>query len=182
MLLIIQSLNGTRDENKLLADVYLQYRQKMFRYAMRLLQNEGDAEDVVQEVFYAVAKTGARRLVDADREGRLWLYLSAAVRNRSLTLLKKRGMEPVEEQAVIDCLDSLNAGDSTIETSEYRALVEAIRNMPPEYADALYYSLVLDMPSAEIALLLGLKSATVRKRVSRGREILRKQLREDFFG
>ena len=181
-MVFLQSLDGTQNEKDLFTEVYLGYRQKMFRYAMALLRDEGDAEDVVQEVFFAVAKAGAGRLPDLEREGRLWLYLSVAVRNRSLTLLKKRGAELVGEQTVYEYLDRQNAGDSTEQTAGYRFLVEAIRAMPPEYADALYCALVLELPAAETAALLGLKPATVRKRVSRGREILRKKLGEDRFG
>ena len=54
--------------------------------------------------------------------------------------------------------------------------------LPPEYADALYYALVLEMSSAEIARLLGIQPAAARKRVSRGRQLLRKRLGKEYTG
>ena len=72
------------------------------------------------------------------------------------------------------------SGNATEEESAYRFLVEVIRSMKPEYADALYYFLVQEMSTPEIASLLGLNPATVRKRISRGRKLLKQQLGEEF--
>ena len=166
----------------LLEEVCRRYRQQMFQYAMRLLHDENDAEDVVQEVFFAIAKSGTRSLAGAEKAGQLWPYLSAAVRNRSYNLLKKRGAELPLDLAEAETPDSLVAGDSTEQAAGYRLLVETIRAMPPEYADALYYALVLEMSSAEIARLLGIQPAAARKRVSRGRQLLRKRLGKEYAG
>ena len=176
MIAMLFSVTGAEGSLSLLAEVCRRYRQDMVQYAMRLLHDENDAEDVVQEVFFAVAKTGAHSLSAAQRAGQLWPYLSAAVRNRSYNLLKKRGLELPQEKTVNEYLDRRVTGDSTEQAASYRLLVETIRAMPPEYADALYYALVLEMSSGEIARLLGVKPATARKRVSRGRKLLQKQL------
>lgn len=182
MFAIFNTHSDAGGDPSLLAEVCRRYRQQMFQYAMRLLHNENDAEDVVQEVFFAVAKSGTRSLAGAEKAGQLWPYLSAAVRNRCYNLLKKRGAELPLDQAVTEAMDRRVTGDSTEQAADYRLLVETIRSLPPEYADALYYALVLEMSSAEIARLLGLQPATARKRISRGRQLLRKQLGKEYAG
>ena len=182
MLAMLYTHSDAGSDLSLLGEVCRRYRQQMFQYAMRLLHDENDAEDVVQEVFFAIAKSGTRSLAGAEKAGQLWPYLSAAVRNRSYNLLKKRGAELPLEQAVTEALDSLVTGDSTEQAANYRLLVETIRALPPAYADALYYALVLEMSSAEIARLLGIQPAAARKRLSRGRQLLRKRLGKEYAG
>ncbi len=170
----------TQKDSVLLADIYNRYRQPMFQYAMTLLRDESDAEDVVQEIFLAVVKNGVQKLRQVDREGHLWIYLAGAVRNRCCTRLAKRGCETPLDRTAEEYLEKQFSGNATEEESAYRFLVEVIRSMKPEYADALYYFLVREMSAPEIASLLGLNPATVRKRISRGRKLLKQQLGEEF--
>lgn len=180
MLPFSTSVNEEPREGSLLSEIYRRYRLPMFRYALRLTRDETDAEDVVHDVFLALVKNGAETLRQADRDGHLWIYLAGAVRNRCLTLLAKRGREPLLDRAEEERLTRQSVGDATEGESAYRFLVEAIRAMKPEYADALYYSLVREMSAPEIARLLGLKPAAVRQRISRGKKLLKQQLGEDF--
>ena len=53
-------------DSVLLADIYNRYRQPMFQYAMTLLRDESDAEDVVQEIFLAVVKNGVQFLISVQ--------------------------------------------------------------------------------------------------------------------
>ena len=47
---------------------------------------------------------------------------------------------------------------------------------------SLFSIWVLEMSSAEIARLLGIQPAAARKRVSRGRQLLRKRLGKEYAG
>lgn len=180
MIPFLSAVNEEPREERLLSEVYRRYRQPMFRYALRLTRDEADAEDVVHDVFLALVKNGAEKLRQADRDDHLWIYLAVAVRNRCVTLLEKRGREPLLDRAEEAQLAGRPAGDATEGESAYRFLVEAIRAMKPEYADALYYSLVREMSAPEIAVLLGLKPAAVRQRISRGKKLLKQRLGEDY--
>ncbi|MBQ6165574.1 MAG: sigma-70 family RNA polymerase sigma factor [Clostridia bacterium] len=168
------------EDKRLFERIYLQYRGDMFRYAMTILKDEGNAEDVVHEVFLFIVRTGVGRIRCVGDEGNLWAYLSAAVRNRCYTFLKKnRALQ--EETSSDERIDGLTDAERTEQRMDYQCLVEAIRGLKEGYADVLYFSLVQQMPADRIAQLLGLKPAAVRKRISRGKEMLRRKLGKDLF-
>ena len=167
----------TPEDRQMFERVYLEFRQEMFRYAVSILKDEGGAEDAVHEVFLGVVKNGVERLRDVERRGKLRVYLTAAVRNQCFTILRKRGRElPLEPEA-----GGEEAVDQTRQISDYQDLLGMIRGMKPEYADLLYFSLVLDLSVNEIAALTGVKPSTVRKRLSRGRDLLRRTLEKEMF-
>lgn len=181
MLAFYLSLIETEEDKTLFARIYEEYRQNMFKYAMKFLHDEGNAEDIVHEVFLFIVKTGVGKLRDMEREGNLWAYLSTAVRNQSYSFIRKqRGVQIIDSE-ISEFIGSLRSDDTNREESDYASLVETIRSMKPTYADVLYYALVQEMPSDKIAKLLGITPAAVRKRISRGREILQEKLGKDYL-
>ena len=100
------------------------------------------------------------------------------MRNRCNSILRKK----LDTQIPDPEPDETESGnETTAQQAEYAFLVQTIRALPPAYADVLYFALVQEMPAAKIAKLLGLTPAAVRKRISRGREMLQKELGEDFY-
>ena len=181
MLNFYLSLIETEEDKSLFAKIYEEHRQNMFKYAMQFVKDEGNAEDIVHEVFLFIVKSGVGKIRDVEKEGNLWAYLSAAVRNQSYTFLKKQNNVEMLEPEVSEYIGSIHTGDQTSQDSDYAYLVDTIRSLKPTYADVLYYALVQEMPSDKIAKLLRLTPATVRKRISRGKEILQARLGKDFF-
>lgn len=177
-MLFFLSLIETEEEKTLFARIYEEYRQKMFQYALFLLKDEGNAEDIVHEVFLSIAKSGVRKLSDIVEDGSIWAYLSAAVRNQCASFQRRQGGVRPTEPVLLESLRGA-AADPTAEAENYWVLLEKLRALPEIYADVLYFALVRDMPVNQIASLLGVKPAAVRKRLSRGREMLRRILEQE---
>ena len=110
----------------------------------------------------------------------MWAYLSAAVRNQSYTFLRNQDGIQIIDSDLSEFIGSVHNNDNSNDT-DYNYLMETIRGLNPTYADVLYYTFVQEMPSDKIAKLLNLNPATVRKRISRGKEILREKLGKDYF-
>ena len=180
MLNFYLSLIESEEDKTLFARIYEEYRQKMFHYAMQFLKDEGNAEDIVQEVFLFIVKTGVGKIRNIEQEGNLWAYLSAAVRNQSYTFLRNQDGIQIIDSDLSEFIGSVHNNDNSNDT-DYNYLMETIRGLNPTYADVLYYTFVQEMPSDKIAKLLNLNPATVRKRISRGKEILREKLGKDYF-
>lgn len=181
MLIFYLSIIETEEDQSLFQTIYMNYRHKMFKYAMSILHDEGNSEDVVHEVFLAIIRTGVEKIRNVENEGNLWAYLSTAIRNQSISFLKKQNNVQTVDAESNEYIDSLRTDGVHEQNSEYEYLVATIRSMNPTYADALYYSLVQEMPTDKIAKLLNIKPVAARKRISRGKEILRKKLGKDFF-
>ena len=181
MLTLYLSLIETAEDRRLFERIYEKYRVDMYKYAYVLLHDERDAEDVVQNVFLTIIKRGVDKLRDLEGQDRLWVYLSVAVRNQCSAFAKKRGMRMAMEQEYNDHRGVKTNDALPPEEANYQFLVNAIRSLPPTYADVLYYALVQEMKAPEIAKLLKLEPAAVRQRISRGRRELIKLLGEDHI-
>lgn len=181
MLAFYLSLIETQEDKRLFEQIYMDHRQNMFSYAKKLLGDEGYAEDIVHDVFLSIIKTGVDKIHEVDNENHLWNYLSTAVRNQCITFSKKHGIHIAQEPEYNDLLGRDLNEDVPLQESSYQFLVEIIRNMNPTYADVLYYSLVHEMNSVQIAKLLKLEPATVRQRISRGKKLLKEKLGKDYI-
>ena len=168
------------------------YEGRVYRLAFRLTSNEADAKDVLQETFLA-----AYRGLPAFRgESRFstWLYRIAT--NAALMHRRARARRPAESlEAFLPRFDSdglhaaepadLLAASRAEERLDRKLLAEKARvgldRLPEIYRDAFVLRDLEEMPTAEVAELLGVDAAAVRQRVHRARLMLRGYL-SDLVG
>ena len=143
-----------------------QYSGMLLRLAATRLPATADAEDAVQEVFLKLLD--ARPVFrDAEHE-KAWLI--RATLHRAADIRRKRGRE-----APLDALVDVQAPPPEPELE----LLDSIRALPQKYSAVLHLYYYEEYSIKEIAKLLGLPTATVGTRLSRGRERLRQVLKED---
>ena len=142
------------------------YRTTVFRVALNYVKNCEDAEDISQDAFVKLYISSER--FESDENVKAWLIRVAI--NLSKNLIKKRSLHRsrAELPADIPCEDT-----------EDIALYDCIRRLKPEYSGVIYLFYYEGYSVKEIARLCGLTSAAVRTRLSRGRDRLRKMLKED---
>ncbi len=75
-----------------------------------------------------------------------------------------------------DVPDSLTPEAISEESEAVQIVLEEVLGLPDIYREVLYLSVVREMTQREIAETLGLKRETVKKRIQRGKNILRRQL------
>jgi RNA polymerase sigma-70 factor (ECF subfamily) len=140
----------------------------VFRVAYAILRNPQDAEDVAQDTFLRLYRTGAWRRMSDERAflaRTAWrLAVDRLPRTRPASPhpdLPDRGASP--EHAAI-------ASDST---AAIHRLVDAL---PEELRQPLALSAVDELSSREIAEVMGIPEGTVRTRLMRARRILKEKL------
>jgi RNA polymerase sigma-70 factor (ECF subfamily) len=149
------------------------HERRVFGLALRMLGSREEAEDVAQEVFLNLHRSGHRFRKEARFS--TFVYLN---RRRSLGRRRARLEGLIQRQASGDDLPyAPRDPEDSILGSELRAqLQEAIL----ELGDALRTSLVLHdiegLPYAEISSILGVAEGTVKSRIHRARRSLRRQL------
>ncbi|MBV9760988.1 MAG: sigma-70 family RNA polymerase sigma factor [Acidobacteriaceae bacterium] len=160
------------------------YEQPIFGIVFRLLENPGDSSDVVQEVFLKVF-----RGVNSFREQsslRTWIYriaLNEAHNHRrwfsrhcrcEISLEDERGGRPNPLELASD------PGRSPFEQaldSENRTLIErALAKINPVFRTAVVLRDIENLSYEEIAEILQISLGTVKSRILRGREALRREL------
>ena len=160
------------------------YEQPVYGMVYRLLGNQTDASDVVQEVFLKIFRGVASFREQSSL--RTWIYRIAvneahnhrrwfarhcrhevsmtdgqAERGNSLEYTPDRGLSPYEQ---------------TLE-SEHRTLIEhALTRINPTYQTAVVLRDIQNLSYEEIAEILQVSLGTVKSRILRGREALRREL------
>lgn len=144
--------------------------------------NTGDAADMTQESFLK-----AWRSLDGfhfDAAFSTWLYRLAS--NVCLDFLRVRKRRPQVsltmqdtegEEQILDIPDVQPMPEERLLASESKAQVEAaMQQLDPEQRRILTLRVINDLSYAEISAILGLREGTVKSRLSRAREQLRKKL------
>lgn len=160
------------------------YQDRVFRLSRRLTGNAADAEEAVQDTFLRVF----RRLASFRAESRFstWLYRVAA--NSALMVARarrRRRAEPLDPY--LPRFDGAGRHRRTAASLARPARAEeiidrrrlatrvlgALQRLPPLYRAPFVLRDLEELPTAEVAAVLGLTADTVRQRVHRARLLLR---------
>ena len=159
---------GTNDAIDRLVETY---GGMLLRLACTRLGNTMDAEDAVQEVFlYLVEHQVAFK---NETHEKAWLIRATLHRASNIRARAGRCDLPLDPEA-----DVGRNGDFP-GAGEENALAEEIHRLPEEYASPLYLHYYEGYSTLEIARMLNISPAAVRTRLYRGRNLLRKALKED---
>ena len=141
------------------------YSSMLLRLACTRLDDPADAEDVVQEVFLKLL-TARPWFRDSEHE-KAWLIRTTLHRASDLRRSAARRNVPLEEAAQAA---ASQAGSE---------LLTAVRALPEPYSAVIHLYYYEGYSIKEIAKLLGVPAPTVGTRLARGRERLRRLLKED---
>ena len=85
------------DRRRFVAGVYAESGPRLYRYALMILADRQDAEDVVQQVFAAVLSKRTLPLIDE-----VGVYFRTAVRNAAYSLLRQRRTARGAEELMLE--------------------------------------------------------------------------------
>jgi RNA polymerase sigma-70 factor (ECF subfamily) len=166
--------------NEVLAGKTDRFRELVTRYqnmvagiAWRSGCRREDVEDVVSEVLMKVYRN--LHQYRPDHAFSTWLYKLTAnhVVDRSRRMKKERGRTEMPEQVE----DHAPLAFDTMESDERHALVrEALRHVDHRYRQVMHLVYVEGLKVDETARILGTPEGTVKTRLMRGREALKKVL------
>lgn len=159
------------------------YSGRLYRLALKLLQNPQDAEDILQETFIKAF----RYIQGFDGRSSLstWLYRIAT--NEALMQLRRKRPETVsieepmedgeQEQEPLQIVDWCCLPEQELLSSETRRrLDEAVKRLPETLKTVFLLRDIEDLSTAETAEVLGLTETAVKTRLSRARLRLREDL------
>ena len=143
------------------------YRPRLLGFCQHMLRSREDAEDVLQEVYFAALR--AMRADDRPIQAKPWLYKIA--RNRSLNHLRRRSDVAVES---MDAFEHRGAASSALEAvagrERLREIVADVHDLPESQRtalilrefDALSYVEIADAMETTVPAV---KSLLVRARI-----------------
>ena len=146
------------------------------RIARSLLSDESQVDDVVQEAWLRAYQSPPRY------SGGLRAWLSTVTR-RIASKQRRRDLARAQREERVARDETYPSPDVILEREQIRQqLVNAVLSLPEHYRGILLLRYFEERNSREIALQLGLSSATVRSRIKRGLDLLRQQLDRENDG
>ena len=160
------------------------FEHPIYNLVMRLLNDPTDAHDVVQEVFLKVFRNV--RTFRGQSSLKTWIYriaVNEAYNHRrwfSRHRKQEVGLEP-EEQGSLALRDSISDPGRTpfdwALNEERHVLIEAaLKDVNPAFRAAVVLRDMDDLSYEEIAEIMQISMGTVKSRILRGRESLRRSL------
>ena len=152
--------------------IYKDYYRAMYNASLRILKDEFEAEDIMQEAFL----TAFTKLDTFKGEVAFGAWLKRIVINKSLTQLKKNNKYRDVKMEVIK--------DTSIETEDaidYSLLhagkvLETLNSLKENYRIVLNLHLIEGYDYEEISQILGYTNENVRTTISRAKRKLKQQL------
>jgi RNA polymerase sigma-70 factor (ECF subfamily) len=162
---------------KVFDELVRRYQASVFRIVAATLgpDKNADVEDCVQEVFIDVFyKIGNFRF---QSRFSTWLYRVA--RNKAVDVLRKPRfrLPHVDSEAVKEQIDAESGFEEqrVVEATDQRVR-NAVQSLPTRQRSVVYLFYWMEVPIAEIAELMSMKSGTVKSELYRARQRLAKQM------
>ena len=164
------------------AEIVELFQDKLFRVCFRMLGNRHEAEDIAQEAF--VRAYINIHTFDTKRKFSTWIYRIAT--NLCIDRIRKKKPDYFldAEVAGTEGLNMYSQIASTEELPEEEVLKMEMQDrvqyeisrLPDKYRAVIVLKYMEDLPLQEISDILEMPLGTVKTRIHRGREALRKQL------
>lgn len=158
------------------------YKDKVYQISYRMVGNVHEAQDIAQEAFLRAYMN--IESYDTNRKFSTWLF--RIVTNLSIDRLRKKKPDYYLDQEV-EGSDGLTFSSQIAATGELPEdqvithelqewIQKEILNLPLKYRSAIILKYIEDLSLKEISEVLDIPVATVKTRIHRGREALRKKL------
>jgi RNA polymerase sigma-70 factor, ECF subfamily len=170
-------VDRTRSGDALFAAVMRRYNQRLFRIARAILRDDGEAEDVLQDVYVrAFANLG-----QLEDPARFPGWISRMVVYEAWARLRRRkqqvSLAPSLAEAALLLLAPSPDPETEMARKQHRALLEAaIDALPIGYRTVFMMRDVEEMSVAETAECLGIREGAVKTRLHRARVALREEV------
>ena len=146
------------------------------RFARKLCRNESDAEDLLQStILQAIEK---EHLYQSGTN--LFSWMSKIMYNKFVSQYRRRAKFETQFDAE-DLINRQARAPDQEDQAELDMVEEAMNKLSGEHRDILVMICIQDMQYHEAAEKLGVPVGTVRSRLSRAREALRRELGNGYI-
>ncbi len=166
--------DGDRDA---LQQVYKDTSAKLYGVCLRILNDRGEAEDVLQDTYLTIWRRAGAFQPERGLSPITWLV--AIARNKSIDKLRStarpRAMRPLDEAA--EAVDSGPAPSASVEAADDAASLErCLAQLDPQHAEvvrtAFFDGVTYEMLAARVGAPLGTVKSWIRRSLQRLRVCL----------
>ena len=149
-------------------EIYERYKTLVFRIAFSYVKEREVAEDVMQSVFLKFYRKPPR-----DEEN-LSAYLAVVTKNLSIDFLRRK---KIEKRAILGIERDASLSHSVCD--EWNVL-QAVNDLPEKYSSVIRLFYYGGLSVKEVAIALKVNENSVKKRLERARNKLKRMLEEEL--
>lgn len=183
-LLIHRVLDG---DDQAFEDLMQRYRQSVYNLVYRMIESPQEAEDIVQETF--IKAYNALFSFNEEYAFSTWLFKIAT--NHCIDTLRKKKLRTYSLDTPIQTKDGAVSRDyadesyspekSTITSEHTSIILDAVDDLPEKYRTVINMRHRDDKSYEEISEFLNIPIGTVKARIFRAREILKRILKDKGY-
>jgi RNA polymerase sigma factor (sigma-70 family) len=172
-----------RSEAAAFESLYRRHEMRIWRYLYRNVGNRATADDVLQDVWFAVARDAPRYRPSA----RFTTWLFTLAHHRMVDAFRARrpheSLEAMGYEAapvVAQLTEDQNAGPfaTAVARDQLAALTKTLESLPNEQREAFLLQVEGDLSIEDIAVIMRSSAETTKSRLRYARSKLRELLRE----
>ena len=149
-------------DKRALQQLYARHHVRIYRFALRFLNDEAAAEDTVSEVFIDVWRQAER----FEGRSQVTTWLLAIARNKALSMLRRRSNEELDDEVAEFIEDpSDNPEVAMLKSQRASVLQDCLTQLSPahrEIVDLVYYH---EKSVEEVAEIISVPANTVKTRM-----------------
>jgi RNA polymerase sigma-70 factor (ECF subfamily) len=147
---------------------------RVFRFVLRIVKDEGIAEDLISEVFLDVWRQAER----FEGRSQVSTFLMAIARNKAYSALRKRREDSLDEDVAGQIEDEADDPEVIVQKQDkgaaLKAAIDKLSAEHREVIDLVYYH---EKSVEEVAEILAIPAATVKTRMFYARKKLSELLK-----
>lgn len=176
--------NALQGNQKAYDELVKKYRGSVYNLIYRMIENRQEAEDILQETF--IKAFNALHTFNEEFAFSTWLFKIAT--NNCIDTLRKRKLSTYSLDTPVKTKngevnrefadDHYTPEQSAISSEGTSIILDAIEALPEKYRSVLNMRHKGDKSYEEISAILQVPIGTVKARIFRAREMLKKRLKE----
>jgi RNA polymerase sigma-70 factor (ECF subfamily) len=159
--------------------LYERYWQLLYVSACKIIKDDDEAKDVVQEVFISLLGKAAQ----LDIQGSVANYLYTAVRYKVLDAISRQKVRADYAESITDFVTNQNySTDRLVLEKEITLEIEKeIQNLPEKMKEVFELSRKSNLSHKQIAEVLNISDKTVKKQISNAIKILKPKFEGNYM-
>jgi len=157
-------------------EIFLPYHQKLYRIAYRMLQDQNNAQDILQEAYIKLwEKRGELREINNTES-----FAVVVLKNMCLDFLRKPKHE-TREQYNMEPASYSSLSEQMDMKEKLNKVEQIINNLPEQQRLVMMLKHWDDYSDKEIEEITGLNAVNIRVILSRARKVVKEQFKKNAW-
>lgn len=169
-----------KSETHFILRLYEQH-YKLWRYKAISIVGADSADDIIQSVFTNIIVSRLEFVSSLSEEKQIGYIVKSIINEATKYKIKHQRFIPIENPEIYQMnLGQDDPAQLFNKKLNFEEFVRAFERLSPKHQNLIYYKFFENLPDEDIALLLGMKPASLRSALTRARRALQKEMAKEI--